>query len=60
LATIISAWGIASLFCPYLSDQQIDWAAELPRALSDAAAATSAKQYKRIADGAGSLCRSSS
>jgi hypothetical protein len=44
LATIISAWGIASLFYPYFSDQQIDWAMELPRALSDAAAANSAKQ----------------
>jgi hypothetical protein len=44
LATIISAWGVASLFYPDFRDQQIDWAAELPRALSDAAAASSARQ----------------
>ena len=44
LATIISAWGIASMFYPYFSDQQIDWAMELPRALSEAAAASSAQQ----------------
>jgi Peptidase family S41 len=44
LATVISAWGIAYLFYPYFSDQKIDWAMELPRALSDAATASSAKQ----------------
>jgi hypothetical protein len=44
LATIISAWGVASLFYPDFSDQHIDWSAELPRALSDAAGASSAKQ----------------
>jgi hypothetical protein len=44
LATVISAWGIAYLFYPYFSDQGIDWAMELPGALSDAATASSTKQ----------------
>jgi hypothetical protein len=43
LASILSAWGVASLFYPYFTDQQIDWPSKLPRALSEAAVAGSAE-----------------
>jgi hypothetical protein len=44
LAAIVSAWGIAQLFYPYFSDQQIDWPSALRPALSEAAAASSARE----------------
>jgi hypothetical protein len=48
LAAVISAWGVADLFYPYFPDQQIDWADELPHALSGAAAASSAVQLHHV------------
>jgi hypothetical protein len=44
LAAIVSAWGVAQLFYPYFADQRIDWPSELRPALSEAAAASSARE----------------
>jgi hypothetical protein len=48
LGAVISAWGIASLFYPYLADLHIDWDSELPGALSEAAAASSMTQLSHV------------